>query len=448
MIQFAQKFFRVGVLALPALAFTQALPAEPSNAELLAEIQALRARLVELENRILEEPAKERAAPAVAPQSAPKSEGVAVNPPAKLPEKSSSITYDFYGYVKVDASYQTQNTNLAEIPFWVLPEMTSPSNADGQTNFTAKESRLGVNITGPAYAGGVVKAKFEADFYGNFALNNHHAYQPRTRHIYTEWSNGKWSVLAGKTWETYLSVFPQTVNFTAYNLQGQLGLRRAQIRVTRALEIGDDQMLTLKLALSEPLGQLHGGDLDVDGIDDGAESGLPNFEYNLEYKRPGLRLALSGFAGRESLDTTPTVMGGDYDSWALILGGEWELHRVLSLRGSIWTGSNLDSAWGGVNQGINVIQGRSIDGSGGWVQLGWKAMPDLSLNIGYGIDDPEDSMLETGQRTYNESITLNGLYKLNNNLTLGLEFMHLRTGYRRQTTESAQRVQGAVKYAF
>lgn len=436
------------ILALLASGATLLAATEPSPAEILREIRELRARLAVLETMVQDQTGE---TPAVVPALAPVAATPA--PAAPLPHPAEMVSVakpriSIYGYLKADAFYESRDTYVDALPFWVLADSATGDNTDGEFGLTAKETRLGIKIDGGDTLGGHVRGQYEFDFYGNLGLNSHHAYSPRTRHAFVEWTSGDWSVLAGQTWETYLITFPKTVNFTAYNLMGQLGMRRAQLRATRRIELGDGRRVVGKFAVAEPLGGVHGADLDGDGQDDAANSGMPALEYNLEYQSPRLKAAVSGFYGREHVG----AMGGfgprDFDSWAVIAGGEIPLGAQFKLRGSVWTGTNLDSAWGGIGQGINLGLNETIDATGGWAQLGWALRPDLNFNLGYSWDNPDDGALNAGQRTLNESLLLNGFWTLGDNLTLGLEWMQLRTGYKGKDTATAQRVQSMVKLGF
>lgn len=417
---------------------------DASNEALRQEIALLRARLEQLEARVAATPSTASEAPSVVPvvTAAP----VPRVPPSAVAEPPYKLK--LYGFVKVDAFHETQDTFTDAIPFWVCEDNAMGSNGNGEFGLTAKESRLGALIEGPALGSGRLHGQFEFDFYGNTALNNHHAYTPRSRHLFVEWRSPEWSVLAGETWETYLIAFPKTLNFSYYNLQGQLGLRRTQVRVTRSWTTGADGRWSLQAALAEPLAGINGADFDGDLQDDAADADLPMMEYKLEYQRKGFRLGLAGFWGREHVDRMATSPARDYESWAVILGGEFPLGNDFSVRGTIWTGTNLDSAWGAIGQGINYGMGRTIDASGGWLQLEWRATSDLSFNLGYSVDDPRDNDLNPGQRSVNESMLLNAFYRLNANVTLGLELLHLRTGFLEHGDSNSFRTQSSVKYTF
>lgn len=352
-----------------------------------------------------------------------------------------------YGYFKADAYHDSSTTSHQDIPFWTLN-----TGGDSETDFTARETRIGLDMDGPDnVGGGKLTGKLEMDFYGKVPtttnLNENHAYQLRSRHAYLQWQNDDWTLLAGKTWEPYLLVFPQTLNFGYYNFQGQLGLRRMQFRATRTHKLDNDRKFAITGAVGEPLGSIHGGDADGDGTDDGTDSELPSFAGKLEYTFPGFgeratMLGLSGFYSKEQ------VAGRSYDAYAVIFGGSVPLTDMLTLKGVIWQGENLDSAWGGIGQGINLTKRSEIAAYGGWTQLRIKPASDYWFNVGYSIDNPDDDDLNAAQRSSNSTIALNGYYKVDEPLTLGLEYFQTNTDYKNAADATNHRIQSSVIYKF
>ena len=190
---------------------------------------------------------------------------------------SSKYGLSFYGYFKLDGFYDSGLPSHQEIPFWVRPET---AYNQGSFDMTAKETRLGMNFSGPTVSGGKLGGKIELDFFGKINtpsdVSTNHAFQPRSRHAYLNWDFGDWSLLAGQTWEPYLLIFPQTVNFGYNNFMGQLGLRKTQLRLTR--KIGNWELTG---AIIEPVGGIHGADLDGDQQDDAADSSFPTMSGKL-----------------------------------------------------------------------------------------------------------------------------------------------------------------------
>jgi len=365
---------------------------------------------------------------------------------------TSKFGAEFYGYLKTDVIFTSQDVSLDTVPLFV--RQRNGSNDDGQFNMSAKESRFGAKLKGPDIGSGALTGLVEFDFYGDFSdISARHAYKLRSRQLYVNYGNEDWSILAGKSWETYLSVFPQLVNFSSYNLMGQLGMRKEQLRFTKNYTIDEQSKITVKVALAEPLGGIHGGDLDEDGVDDGAESDLPNFEYLIAYSLPMLTdqpstFALSGFYGEEKTGTTQLGADKKFESYAFIAGLTFPITEKLLLKGTLWTGTNLDAAWGGIGQGINLLKGETIDATGGWAQLGYQATDKLKLNLGYSFDDPQDSDLNIGDRSKNSSFLVNGFYSFSPNFILGFEYMRLETGYYGEKDEAADWLQSSLIYKF
>lgn len=362
---------------------------------------------------------------------------------------SSKYGLSFYGYFKLDALYDSDLTSHQEIPFWVRPNR---SINKGSFDMTGKETRLGMNFAGPEVLGGKVTGKLEMDFYGNIntpaSLSGNHAYRSRTRHAYTNWDFGDWSILAGQTWEPYIIAFPQTLNFSYYNFMGQLGLRKTQLRITK--KIGDD--LELTGAILEPVGAVHGGDLDGDLQDDATDSDIPVFSGKILYKTHLLTektttLGLSFVYGREKLDL-PVERAKTYESWAVSGAFTLPLTDKIIWKTSMFMGSNLDSFWGGIGQGINTTLGREIDGVGGWSQLQFNPTDKVSINIGYSVDDPDDDDLSFGARSKNESYLANFYYSFSPSLIWGIEYFKGETAYKGQGTSSNNHFQSSLIYKF
>lgn len=367
--------------------------------------------------------------------------------PGKV-DVTSKFGIELYGYIKVDGVYTSQDVFTDTVPFYVRP--SNGSNDDYQFNMSAKETRFGAKLNGPEFGGGKLTGLAEFDFYGDFAeVGNRSAYKLRTRQLYINYDYEEWGVLAGKTWQTYISTFPQTINFTYYNLMGQLGMRNTQIRLTREQKIDDDSNLTLKVAFAETAGN----DLDGDLINDGAESDIPTVEYLATYSVPVLtdkpaEFSFSGFYGRERADVNADGHDQDFNAYAVIGGLTFPLTDQLTLKGTIWTGTNLDAAWGGIGQGINPTTGETIDATGGWVQLGYQATEKLKFNLGYSIDDPKDSDLNAGNRSFNTSYLVNAFYSFTPSFILGLEYMRLETGYKDRSDEATNWLQSSLIFKF
>lgn len=411
--------------------------------DLQAEVQALRGEVAELKQ---ERSASDNVV-ASGSSSSPVSAPVA-STASSAPTVAAKNKLEWYGFVKVDAFHDSATTSHQDIPYWAI----LGSEGNGETDFTARQSRFGFNVANAGdVMGGSLSGKIEMDFFGKVPvpsnLNENHAYQLRSRHIYMKWTNDQWDLLAGKTSQIYDVAVPDTVNFGYLNFQGRLGHRRMQFQGTRKFDLASDRKLAVTVALEEPVGGVHGGDIDGNGIDDATTTEIPTFTSRVRYDFKGIGnrksyFSLANLVGREE------VFGREYDSFATVLGGVFPLTDSLKLSGSIWQGKNLDGARGGIGQGINVLQETEIDASGGWAQLRFQPDSNYWFNVGYSVDNPEDADLNVGQRSENETYLLNGYYKLAEKLILGVEYFQVETDYKGLDSATNHRIQSSFIYKF
>jgi hypothetical protein len=362
----------------------------------------------------------------------------------QLADVKSKFDVTLYGYIKLDASYDTHKTQ-GDLAFFVLPEVDGQK--DDEFNMTARQTRFGLKIGGPDLYDGKLSAKIEMDFYGQGSANN--KADLRMRLAYLQWKNDMFEVSAGQRWETFITVIPKTVDFSTMNYAGMLGFRRPQFRVAQT--IGP---FTWKLAASRTIGQ----DMDGLGQDDGADSGMPSVQWNLiaapEVAGRKPVVSFSGAYGKETVDVENEDSGEvkvddkDFDSWLVQGSLKLPIVDMLTLQGAVWTGENIDNYYGGVGNGVNLTKDTAVGAKGGFAQLLVTPLQPLTLGLAYGIDDPDDGDLNAGNRSKNERWNVNGFYSLNADLVLMLEYANIKTSYQDADDATDNRVQAAVQYNF
>ena len=107
------------------------------------------------------------------------------------------LTLKVYGYVKLDAAYDSQKTSAGDVMFYVLPKVNGVS--DNEFNMTARETRLGLELTGPDMEALQTTGKIEADFYGNGGSANSPNLRLRLAYVDVAMAEGT-SVRAGQDW--------------------------------------------------------------------------------------------------------------------------------------------------------------------------------------------------------------------------------------------------------
>lgn len=426
---------RVRLFAAPSAENVNLQSVAQKQAELDKQNEELRKKVLELEQK----QAKQEAV-AAAKTSAATSSTSSPTTPAPAP---AGIQFKPYGWLKLDAAYDSHQTVAGDAALFV-----KPSSADGKRDLTfgARETRLGTYIVAPEYNGLKVTGRFEADFYGDFATPD--KYTPRFRLGYFDvgWADG-WSVVAGQDWDTYNTFHPLTNDAAILGDTGHLYGRHPLVRLSKETKIGDST-LTWKFAAQNGN---NSQDLDADSQRDEAAATIPNFHVSGVLKTPGIggksnSFSLSGAYGQEKL--ADSAHPGRYDSKLVHASAQIPLGDPFTLQGVIWTGENLDTYLGGIGQGINVTQGKEVRASGGWLQGIVSLNKDTKWSLGYGIDNPNDKDLSGDARTLNDRLFTNIFYNLTDHVTLIGEYSYLTTKYATSGEVNDNRIQFGAKYSF
>lgn len=463
-----------GMIALPAAAHGQDV--QEALQQMQQQIQELQQRLAEQErlNADLSQRLEAQEAQAIVPEvQRPETQQLEpkVAVPAQeepMPAIRSKFPAEFYGYIKLDMSYDTAHTDTGNFARWVLSEMEQED--DGQFNITANQTRLGLKFAGPTFDDLKISGKVEVDFYGGNAENKAHLMM-RHAYVQMDWPEHDFSILAGQSWDVISPILQNTVNYSVGWWAGDIGYRRPQLRLTKGFGVFDDSRLQLELAASRTIGHtsiLAPGDAGEDGE-------IPTMQGRIAYEFPGLGgrktiVGLSGHYGQEQWEVDNAGDHEDIDTWSGNVDLTLPLLEWLTFKGSAWMGENVDAYLGGIGQGIvvtylddeGVVQRRvnasSFDGEflgieeiealGGFAQLGFGPFGKWRYHLGAGIDDPEDDDLPSGARSQNYNVYGNVMYSMNEAISLGFELSYWNTEYKEMEDGDNIRVQTAVTYAF
>jgi hypothetical protein len=424
-----------------------------------AQLAALEARIAELEKQLAA--AKAQAASTPVTSAAP----VTAAPASVTDEKLAAVTARVeklenptgiklgalsikpYGYIKLDATYDSQkpSPSTGDFSLFVQPEVGGKS--DSQLDFSARDSRFGLDFTLPEEHGITATAKAEIDFVIN---GSESAYSVRLRHSYVNLAFGEgWSVLAGHSWDAFFYVAPVTLDAGFLGDAGYLYSRRAQLRLSKLADLGGGSKLTARVAVAKTAS----GDLDGLGQDDGLDSARPTVEALLALDTPLLsskptKISIGGEFGTETVDAAGNPDAKNYDSRLLVAGLFLPLTEKIALQGNLWTGENLDGWLGGIGQGVNTTLGTSVAAKGGWAQVVLNPTARWNVNLGYGVDDPDDADLNAGGRAKNTRLFFNAFYKLTKTVTLAAEYSVIKTDYKGAADATDNRVQFTTHYQF
>jgi hypothetical protein len=363
---------------------------------------------------------------------------------AELTAPDAPVKLEIYGTLIANSYRNGTGFFGSDVPLWAV----SPADVradDRELGMTARQSRLGLRVRTPDLGSAKVSGVLEMDFFGSFPNGGQRASfaQARLRHanVKLEWKQA--SFLAGQDWIVLAPLNPTTLShFAVVGLasSGNLWLRYPQLRGEAWRPLGAGR-LGATAALVRPVA---GSDADapgafVDAAGAGERSGQPFLQARVFYTRPRqgkvLGLGLSGHYGQEShrLGSGTSVTDHDVDTWALAADLSLPLGTALALQGEAWTGENLDSFQGGINQGVLTRESprgvEALAGHGGWAQLSLTppATKKVSFHLAAGVDDPDDDHLGRGARARNRTLLASVLWKPTPQYQAALEYGHVAT---------------------
>jgi hypothetical protein len=194
-------------------------------------------------------------APSTFPKSAPPAPLAAAPAPAS---RAAGVTASFYGFVELDLLHDSTQSFSEAI---VNNTMARPSTLAGdnpRTQFSARDSRVGVKLVAPEHGSVKTSALVELDFFGNQPVPatedaTFSAPAVRLRHAYVKFETPILDVLAGQTHDVFAwggaGFYPNTVAFLG--VPGEVYHRDAQLRLSKHVE-SDGSELDVAVAAARP----------------------------------------------------------------------------------------------------------------------------------------------------------------------------------------------------
>lgn len=392
-------------------------------------------------------------------------------------EPKKRFTFTPYGYINVSTSYESERTVNGD---YALYSRSPDLDGGGHSGFHVdpKSSRLGLKIAGPDFAwnGRCFKtnALFEFDFQGNLnSTRNRPGFL--FRRGYVDFTDKDTRFLIGQEWEVISPLVPQSLNYVPGSCAGNLGYRRAQIRLEKTRNWSCDFNTIWQLAVCDNIPD----SLESAGVNT-ANGGWPMIQarFGASLKTfgahaPPLSVGISGHIGELRYDYPASgIYRERHESWSANLDIQVPIMENLHVSGEIYTGTNLSSVLGGIMQGVNfyspgstVFNPRSAKASGGWINIHYELTKKLHFNLGYSIEDMPDvyASAPIGENRYsgrsrNQVLFLNGIYNWTDYFMTGLEVSQWKTDWREfdantGTAKSLEpgettRVEFLVRYSF
>ena len=360
----------------------------------------------------------------------------------------SSVDVQLYGYIKLDAAYDTSRTSAGNFPQWVVSEQGRQN--DGQFNMTARQTRLGLRFKGPDFGdGGKTSGVIEVDFYGAGVAENKPELMMRHAYMKLDWPKHKFSILAGQTSDVISPLYPSTVHYSILWWVGNLGYRRPQIRLTKGFDLADDVELEAQFAVLRNIGRTTG----FDPGDSGEDNCYPSIQGRTAVTFPlwggkKTTIGVSGHFAKEEYDYNAYDDSVDLCSWSANGDLNMPVNDWLTLKGEIFTGQDLDAYLGGIGQGVSGT-GSSVGevrSCGGWLAASLGPWDKWKFNLGAGTEYARGVSSEG--RTGNLAIFGNVFYQINKSVSTGFEVSHWHTQYRDLDSGHSLRLQWTFIYGF
>jgi len=355
----------------------------------------------------------------------------------------SGFRFKPYGYIKLDAVYDDSRTNYGNFILYVPDESKNDNN--NEFNMTARQTRIGLDILAPESSDWEAKGRIEIDFYGDGTAKHENKAEPLLRHAFLEVKKGRFSLLAGQTFDLISPLVPDVLNYTVGWAGGNLGYRRPQLRLTNIYPLNESSKLSMALAIARTSGI---GDFMGENV--GENVGFPTVQGRLALTTKLLTkkdtvFGISGHYGEEEYQ-------GRIKSWSLNGDFDIPLSDRVSVKGEVFVGYNLDDYFGGVFQGVNTTTQEAIRAIGGWMQVGYQHSKKWRYNVGLGIDDPRNDDLTynpdptKNMRDRNSFYYGNVMFNLIPPVNIGLEYSYWETGYLNQSSGTDNRIQTSIIY--
>ncbi len=460
-------FFLVLVGSLFSVAGTGFAQTDPSLSDqfdrLRSENAELRERIEMLERNLQDLSTKLDKAPTPAPAPAPEKKGK----PAEKPSMKSKYDIDMYGYVKLDSSVDSSRSETGNFMKWVYPE--NVNGGDRQYSMTANQTRFGFKFAGPTAGNAKVSGNVELEGYGPNGTENKGNIGIRHAYFQVDWPKSDFQLLGGQTSDVISPLFPSTLNYSVAWWAGNIGVRRAQLRLTKGIKLGEKSKLTLQGAAGRVVGDV--GPFTRKAGDSGEDSGSPSFQGRVAVSFPTFKklqgaVGFSGHTSEEEYDFNAAGLNKRIKSRSNCWDVSLPICDWLGLKGETWHGQNVDDYFGGIGQGILVSstgsgtvvnatgfggtfqKAEAIEGKGGWVEASFGPFKNWRFSLGCSSDDPDDRDLPASARTKNSARWFTVLHDLNEAVQIGVELSKWKTSYKNGTNGENNRFQTSLIYKF
>ena len=425
------------------------------------EIDALEARIQELENLVHQLLQEKQAAPKAAPSGAVDTAAVEAKAEAAAEAKVTAMfeqhesavaeqvhkhSYKFGGYIKTDVMYSdfgggSVASGSAGRDFYIPAVVPVGTDGESYLDFGIKESRINFRSTHNLDNGAKLGTFMEFDMMlsgqGDERISN--SYAPRIRHAFFTYNN--W--LVGQTWMTFFNVgaLPENLDFVGPAESTVFG-RQAMIRYTNG---------PWQLAFENPESTITPGTSGGRVVAD--DSKIPDVVLRYNLKRDWGTLTAAGMLRQLACDGCVAGVDDTATGFAVSLSGKFVFGNKDDFRWMASTGNM------GRYIGLNISNGAVVDPNGNLETIDqtgvfgsyrhlWNDKWRSNLTYGFLSVDNDTDLTGLGATKKMSSWHANIIYSPQPKLDFGAEFIYVDRKLESGADGDLTRLQFSAKYAF
>lgn len=347
-----------------------------------------------------------------------------------------------FGKLRGEMIYSAEPQTADAIVIFLNPKSLGVD--EDQSTVHAKTSQINFDITGPEFNGWQTGGKIITNFLGQAPLRNQSGLN--IINAFGEAKNENWRFAFGRMLDLFGPIAPNTVNGISQRGAGNIGIYRGAIHLDRYVTISDSRKWTFSARAS----QQNISDYQLIPSVRGKDAGWPNLETRIglelgsvkNYGRP-FEVGVSAVFGEVQAVADQLIYEGIVfpaeDETAQTRGIALDLQlkgETFGIRGEAWWGQAAGTYFVATLQSLNPNTAQAIASKGGWAEIYCNLKPNLTMHLGYGVDDPNNSHLgyidpnvNVGQISFNEVAWGNMMWNVTEYFELAFEVSHRRTKY-------------------
>lgn len=304
---------------------------------------------------------------------------------------------------------------------------------------TPGNSTFGFTLEGLSYRGFDIGASLLLNLRTATPLASASVLSPQFYDLHIEARSDRVILRAGQYTDVVLPFATATTNgYPLTYSPGQLGYARPQLRADVRFPFGERFQLLSQASLSRPIQTFQVSEELL-----GGGAGIPDAQARLVLgagrptndKNPWLRpytLGVSGHVGRRRFATMGDagLSFQEHNTWSIAADLRVKLPIGTTIELNAWRGSVLGDYSAGVFQTLSTELLEPVDARGFLAQARQPFTASWRANVGFGLDDPDNGHLGSGERTSNQAGFANVLFSWSEQFEFGLELSRWRTAYK------------------